>query len=139
MHTEALIFDCDGTLTDSMPAHFVAWRTTLLRHGIVFEEDRFYELAGTPTSKIIELLASQQNVTVDVDEVTRQKADEFLQAIHLVEAIPQVADVVREHRGKMKNGRGQRWNATGGFVATAPDWHGGMVRCGSDRGRYEAA
>lgn len=102
MPTEALIFDCDGTLTDSMPVHFVAWRATLQRHGIVFEEDRFYELAGTPTSKIIEMLAEEQGVSVDVAEVTKQKAEGFIESIHLVKSIPQVAEVVREHRGRMK-------------------------------------
>jgi beta-phosphoglucomutase-like phosphatase (HAD superfamily) len=43
---EALIFDCDGTLADSMPVHFLAWQQTEAEHGIAFSEDRFYALAG---------------------------------------------------------------------------------------------
>ena len=30
---EAVIFDCDGTLVDSMPAHFEAWCDALAIHG----------------------------------------------------------------------------------------------------------
>ena len=46
---QALIFDCDGTLTDSMPLHFVAWNQTMRRVGIEFTEDRFYALGGIPS------------------------------------------------------------------------------------------
>ena len=47
----ALIFDCDGTLTNSMPVHYVCWRQTMARHGIEFGEERFYALGGVPSDK----------------------------------------------------------------------------------------
>ena len=62
---DGLIFDCDGTLADSMPLHYVAWRDTLLRFAIEFAEDRFYSMGGMPSAKIVELLAAEQSVKAD--------------------------------------------------------------------------
>ncbi len=49
----ALIFDCDGTLTDSMPVHYLCWQKTMRSHGIEFAEERFYALGGMPSDKIV--------------------------------------------------------------------------------------
>jgi len=49
---KGLIFDCDGTLADTMPLHWRAWQTVTDRYGIVFPEDRFYELGGVPSRHI---------------------------------------------------------------------------------------
>jgi beta-phosphoglucomutase-like phosphatase (HAD superfamily) len=38
--TTGLIFDCDGTLADTMPAHYKAWTAMLGRFGIPFPERR---------------------------------------------------------------------------------------------------
>ena len=35
----AILFDCDGTLADTMPAHYRAWLHVTKHHGIVFDED----------------------------------------------------------------------------------------------------
>ena len=45
---DAVIFDCDGTLVDSMPAHFEAWCEALSLHGAkgVLKEDVFYAMGG---------------------------------------------------------------------------------------------
>ena len=41
-------FDCDGTLADTMPLHWRAWKQVTERHGLHFPEDRFYSLGGVP-------------------------------------------------------------------------------------------
>ncbi len=88
------IFDCDGTLTDSMPLHYVAWHKTMQRHGIHFSEDRFYELAGVPTDKIIQLLASEQSVQIDPALASEEKEQVFLESIEQLSPIePVVAKV----------------------------------------------
>jgi beta-phosphoglucomutase-like phosphatase (HAD superfamily) len=56
----ALIFDCDGTLADTMPAHYRAWVEILRPHGIAFPEARFYSMGGMPTGKIVEKLFSER-------------------------------------------------------------------------------
>jgi beta-phosphoglucomutase family hydrolase len=97
----ALIFDCDGTLIDSMPAHYVAWRATLDAVGIDFPEQRFYELAGTPTDRIIQMLAEEQSVFVDVDSLAQRKEQAYLDRLDQVAPIPSVVNVVRENLGRL--------------------------------------
>lgn len=102
MSIQALIFDCDGTLTDSMPVHYIAWHATLSRHGIVFEEDRFYALGGMPTDKIIAMLSTEQGIPLNAMQVAREKEADFLNALNQVVAIEPVIRVVQEHHGKLK-------------------------------------
>ena len=50
-HVRGIIFDCDGTLADTMPVHFSAWAAMLTPHGIEFPELQFYALAGMPSRR----------------------------------------------------------------------------------------
>ncbi len=101
MAIDAIIFDLDGTLADTMPTHFLAWHKTMARHGIDFPEERFYALAGCPTQQIIELLAGECGRVLDVPAVACQKEDAFLEALHTIRPIPPVIEVVRRTRGKL--------------------------------------
>ena len=98
----ALIFDCDGTLTDSMPLHYVAWKQTLDRYRVAIDEDRFYALGGMPTDKIIALLSGEQGVAVDVDLASREKEQAFLNLLHRLEPIAAVLKIAQENQGKLK-------------------------------------
>src|SRR5438045_5446165 len=102
MDVLALIFDCDGTLTDSMPLHYLAWREVLGRHGIAFDEDRFYSLGGMPTDKIIAMLAAETGATLDPLAVAHEKEQAFLDNMHLLEEIPAITRIVHEQRGRLK-------------------------------------
>ncbi|MCU0719200.1 MAG: HAD family phosphatase [Pirellula sp.] len=95
-----IIFDCDGTLVDSMPIHFLAWYKTMQRYGMELPEDRFYALGGMPSHRIIELLAAEQSVTVDAVHAAHEKEQAFLDLIHLLKPIEPVMAVAREHRGR---------------------------------------
>src|SRR5262249_12058675 len=59
----ALIFDCDGTLVDTMPVHYVVWREVLAENGIDFTEKLFYELAGVPSVGVVEAAARAHGKT----------------------------------------------------------------------------
>jgi len=96
---KAIIFDCDGTLVDSMPVHFVAWHETMSRYGIAFPEDRFYSLGGMPSDRIIQLLANEQGITLDAVSVANEKELAFLDRIDLLIPIEAVVAVVRQNRG----------------------------------------
>ena len=102
MDCEALIFDCDGTLVNSMPVHFTAWRKTLGKHGFELTEKRFYSLAGQPTWRLVEMLAEEHGATVDVRAVAREKEQDFVQLLHLVQPIDTVIQIARENFGKKK-------------------------------------
>jgi len=98
----ALIFDCDGTLTNSMPVHYVCWRQTMARHGIEFDEQRFYALGGVPSDKIVALLAAEAGLTLDAAAIADEKEQAFLDTLHLLEPIAAVVEIARLHRGQKK-------------------------------------
>lgn len=99
-----LVFDCDGTLADTMPAHFVAWQTVMTKYGLSFPEDRFYEMGGMPTIKIVAMLAEEQGVAVDVDVVAHEKELCFESRSDQVEPIEPVVAVAKAHEGKLPMG-----------------------------------
>ena len=100
--TRGLIFDCDGTLADTMPAHFVAWTTKLTRHGIPFSETRFYELGGVPTAQIIRILAAEHKMPLrDLNAMVREKEAAFLESLHAVKPVEKVVAVAKANRGRL--------------------------------------
>ena len=103
---QALIFDCDGTLADTMPLHFIAWQNVLTKYGFSFDEDLFYSLGGQPTDRIIEQLSKEQNISVDVMQVTHEKEDAFLGLIDRMEPITSIVDVAKQFHGKLPMGVG---------------------------------
>jgi HAD superfamily hydrolase (TIGR01509 family) len=96
---DALIFDCDGTLADTMPAHYVAWKRTMEALGIAFPEDRFYALAGVPAPDIIAMLAGEAGLSVDVERIAHEKETLFHASIPSVLAIDPVVEIVRSNHG----------------------------------------
>jgi beta-phosphoglucomutase-like phosphatase (HAD superfamily) len=92
-----LIFDCDGTLTDSMPLHYVAWVKALSLYGLEFPESRFYAMGGIPTGKIIETLSAEQGIFVDVAKVGEEKEQLFLLNLTDVGPNEPVCQIARNH------------------------------------------
>lgn len=105
-----LIFDCDGTLADTMPLHFVAWHKTLSSAGIEFSEDRFYAMAGQPTLQIIEILLAEQGVAGDASEIARAKENAFLVELPNVRPIEPVVEIARHFRDSKPMGVGSGSN-----------------------------
>src|SRR5208283_1324048 len=97
----AIIFDCDGTLADTMPLHWRAWQVIARRHSFRFTEDRFYSLGGVPSRDILKVLSAEQGVPLDPLAVAREKEAEYLPLIAQVEPINTVVGVAREHYGKI--------------------------------------
>lgn len=97
---EALVFDCDGTLADTMPAHYVAWVEALRRHDLTLDEDRFYAMGGWPTEVVCRTLITESGRDVCAATLTQQKEALFRQSLHTVVPIDAVVDVVRRNHGK---------------------------------------
>lgn len=98
---EGLIFDCDGTLIDSMPAHWLAWKDVTERHGLVFPQDRFYALGGVPSWQIIEMLGKEQGVQLDALAIAHEKEEAYIPHMDQVVPIDCVMDIVRENHGRI--------------------------------------
>ena len=101
MQPRALIFDCDGTLADSMPLHWRAWDAVCKRNGIEFLEERFYKLGGVPSQKILAMLKQEQDLSFDPAEISRQKEKAYLPLMAEVKLVEPVAAIAREHVGKL--------------------------------------
>jgi beta-phosphoglucomutase family hydrolase len=102
--TAALIFDCDGTLADTMPAHYHAWLSMLRPYGIPFPEDRFYAMGGMPTAQIIRILAADAGISLSDSEVDRMvhcKEETFLRHLSEVRRIEPVVQVAARFRGQL--------------------------------------
>lgn len=100
--TTGLIFDCDGTLADTMPAHYKAWTTMLNRYGISFPEPRFYAMGGMPTAQIIRILAAEHGLQItDLDAMVHEKEQGFLKHLDSVTLIEPVVTIAAQHRGKL--------------------------------------
>jgi beta-phosphoglucomutase-like phosphatase (HAD superfamily) len=97
----AIIFDCDGTLADTMPLHWRTWQVIAARHGFRLARDRFYSLGGVPARDILKLLSAEQGVPLDPLAVAREKEAAYLPLIAQVEPINTVVGVAREHYGKI--------------------------------------
>ncbi len=101
MKIQGLIFDCDGTLADTMPLHWRAWQAVTRRHDLHFPEERFYALGGVPTRHILQMLSQEQGRPLDHLAVAHEKEAEYLPLIAQVEPVNVVVGIAREHQGKL--------------------------------------
>ncbi len=62
MRIRGLIFDCDGTLADTMPLHWEAWQAVTEKYGLEFPEAPFYAIGGVPSRDIFQMLSDEQGV-----------------------------------------------------------------------------
>jgi len=95
----AYIFDCDGTLADTMPLHFRAWSRAMAEEGAEFPEATFYEWGGRPAVDIVASLNERCRLSMPPFETAQRKESYFLELLHEVEAIHPVVDMARRTRG----------------------------------------
>ena len=96
-----LIFDCDGTLADTMPLHWRAWQMITQRHNLHFPEDRFYSLGGVPSRDILKMLAEEQGRSLDHIAVAHEKENAYLPMMADVEPIHAVVEIAKANHGKI--------------------------------------
>jgi HAD superfamily hydrolase (TIGR01549 family) len=101
MTIQALIFDCDGTLADSMALHWRAWKQVTERYQLLFPKDRFYALGGVPARDILKTLAQEQGVALDHLRAAKEKEAVFEELIPQIQEIQVVAQIARENYGKI--------------------------------------
>jgi HAD superfamily hydrolase (TIGR01509 family) len=97
---DAVIFDCDGTLVDSMPAHFESWCKALAMHGAagIFREDVFFAMGGRPSTDIVEEINCEYDLKLNPASIAAAKREAFLQRLGSITLIDEVADFARSLR-----------------------------------------
>jgi len=98
---KGLIFDCDGTLADTMPLHWHAWQMVTQRHGLHFPEDRFYSLGGVPSRDILKMLAGEQGRSLDHIAVAHEKEETYLPLMAQVQPVQAVVEIAKANYGKI--------------------------------------
>lgn len=96
---KAYLFDCDGTIADSMPLHFVAWTTVLSEYGAAFDEDTFYAWGGMPIVEILSTLNALQGLDMPVAQVAVRKEELYYEILPELKAVPEVLEHIHDKHG----------------------------------------
>lgn len=93
------IFDCDGTLVDSMPLHFKAWTASFVHNKApwVWDEDEFYAAAGVPDRDTVMKLNGRYNAKIDPDLVHDFKAEWYAKQMHELQAVTAVEKLAHQY------------------------------------------
>ena len=97
---DALVFDLDGTLVDSMPYHNKAWIETFASFGVSVSEDFLFSTAGMGSERLIALVAKEKGIDLDVSEVSNKKRDMYNSMMPKVELLNPMMDVVKHYYQK---------------------------------------
>jgi len=89
---KAYLFDCDGTIADSMPLHYVAWKRVLGEWGCEFGEQTFYSWGGMPVTEIIAALNVRDGLAMPVEEVQRREEALYFEILPELKAVPEVLE-----------------------------------------------
>jgi beta-phosphoglucomutase family hydrolase len=90
----AYLFDCDGTIADSMPLHYIAWKQALGEWGCAFPEDLFYSWGGMPVAEIIATLNQRNGLSMPVEEVAHRKESLYYELLPKLTAVPEVLEQI---------------------------------------------
>ena len=97
----AYLFDCDGTIADSMPLHYIAWKTALAEWNCAFDEKLFYSWGGKPADKIISTLNRMNGLKMPVEAVSQRKESLYYELLPRLRAIPEVLEHIQAQHGRI--------------------------------------
>lgn len=97
----AYLFDCDGTIADSMPLHYKAWKKALAEYGCTYDEDLFYSWGGKPVRKIISDLNEMQGLNMPVDILAEKKEQLYHAQLSELQGIPEVIEHIEAQHGRI--------------------------------------
>jgi len=98
---EAYLFDCDGTIVDSMPIHYLAWKRALAEWHCEFTEDLFYGWGGLSVAEIISRLNAMHGLQMPLDAVSRRKEEFYYESLPQLKAVPEVLEHIDDQYGQI--------------------------------------
>ena len=96
---KGLIFDCDGTLADTMPIHIAAWCDSFAARGITCPEDFIQSVTGMPAEKIVAVFNQRYHHHIDALAFAAEKNRRARERLSEAAPIDPVVDIVRRYRG----------------------------------------
>jgi HAD superfamily hydrolase (TIGR01509 family) len=97
----AYLFDCDGTIADSMPLHYIAWKKALAEWNCDYPEKLFYSWGGKPVKKIIADLNKMNGLQMPVDALAAKKEAFYIEQLPQLKAIPEVLEYIEAEHGRI--------------------------------------
>lgn len=107
---KGLIFDLDGTIADTMPIHFIAYRNILREFGVEFTPELFITLAGVPAIQTISRINELFGTSLDPEKFGKLKEAEYEKEMVRMQPVEPVVQLIREYHGKLPMSVG-----TGGY------------------------
>jgi HAD superfamily hydrolase (TIGR01509 family) len=96
-----LIFDCDGTLVDSLPLHYAAWEETFAELGLSCPLDFLLRHNGKPTDRIVALYNAEFGHAIDVVRFTEDKEQRTYARLDQTPPMEPVAALARRYYGHL--------------------------------------
>lgn len=90
----AYLFDCDGTIADSMPLHYLAWKKALAEWDCDFDEKLFYAWGGMPVTEIVATLNQRHGLNMPVEAVARRKENLYFELLPQLQPVAEVLEHV---------------------------------------------
>jgi HAD superfamily hydrolase (TIGR01509 family) len=97
----AYLFDCDGTIVDSMPLHYIAWKQALGEWGCTLDEDLFYSWGGKPPVEIIAALNQMRDLIMPVEAVAERKENLYYSLLPELKPVPEVLEHIDAEHGRI--------------------------------------
>ena len=97
----AYLFDCDGTVVDSMPLHYIAWKQALGEWGCDLDENLFYSWGGKPPVEIIAALNQMHGLDMPVDAVAERKESLYYDQLPNLKPVPEVLEHIDAQQGRI--------------------------------------
>ena len=95
------LFDCDGTIADSMPLHFRAWKKALAEWDCEYPEALFYSWGGKPVREIIAGLNELYGLKMPIEALAVRKESLYLEQLPQLKAIPEVLEHIEAQHGRI--------------------------------------
>ena len=93
---DALIFDMDGTLVDSVGPNLEAWRLTCEKYGYPWDEAYMDSLGGVPTVATVECMNQNYGMSLDAYEVGDYKETLFMSMDVSSQVFPLTYQIMRD-------------------------------------------
>ena len=98
---KGLIFDLDGTLSDSLPGHVATWNMVGEKYGFRFDPCIIVEMTGRPTIEFARRMVKQYGISEDPAKLARMKQEAFWNMADSLRPIDKVVSIVKEYYGKL--------------------------------------
>jgi len=98
---KALIFDLDGTLSNSLPVHVATWNKVGETYGFKFDTQIVHEMTGRPTIEFARHIVEKYNLTANPEDIVKLKQETFWNSAELLEPVQEIIAIVKEFHGKL--------------------------------------